>query len=543
MGIAVKDLLATEYFNDFRVIAGHNGVSREIQGITLLEAPDGLKWARGKEMILSSGYVISINSDIIQKSFEEGNIQGISALVIKEQRYIDKIPTEIIKLFDEHEIPLIIMPFFLPWMEVINQVNIIVMNRIMRRFTINNLDKHIMHNEPYKYQKIKRILKAVEDEVDFPAAVFDMTEDKKFFSSKSFNELSLKYGISDNDFWEADTLVSRSTLCDYIGMMRFRLYNNEAPDEPRISWIHVPIIVNNTLASHFVILESRDFIDNYDEYSIRIAFLMLQGLYEQLNFAQNAGSVGFENLIKLALDYDLEDKSKLIYQANAQGISLSAFRYCIRFLIKCKDGNVSSIRKSFYDVFPKCMISKNSKIAFISENEGFILVESKQNAQTDKEETYELIKQLSDRLKLYSNELESYFAVDRTPINITELGNSSNRCARVLKMGKILSNNENIWDYETFGPLCWLDIPNNELESLLSKYKKLLENEKNVLLLKTLKCYLENNMVFNATAEKMYVHINTIRKRLIQIDDIIDVNLNNPIERMKLSIILNYLGL
>ena len=40
-------------------------------------------------------------------------------------------------------------------------------------------------------------------------------------------------------------------------------------------------------------------------------------------------------------------------------------------------------------------------------------------------------------------------------------------------------------------------------------------------LLKTLKIYLENNMNYSVTAEKMYVHINTIRKRIDKVNDLV----------------------
>lgn len=46
----------------------------------------------------------------------------------------------------------------------------------------------------------------------------------------------------------------------------------------------------------------------------------------------------------------------------------------------------------------------------------------------------------------------------------------------------------------------------------------MMEEEKNIELLKTLKIYLENNMNYSVTAEKMYVHINTIRKRIDKVN-------------------------
>ena len=112
MGIAVKELLTLEYFKDYHVIAGKSGLHKEIQGTTLLEAPDALRWAKGKELVLSSGYVLAQEPDCLEEAFKSGSMQGTSAMMIKRGRYLDEIPQRLIDLFDQYEIPLISMPIF-----------------------------------------------------------------------------------------------------------------------------------------------------------------------------------------------------------------------------------------------------------------------------------------------------------------------------------------------------------------------------------------------------------------------------------------------
>ena len=50
MGITVRDLLSVEFFRDFKVIAGKNGLGREIQGVTVADAPDGYRWKTEKAL-------------------------------------------------------------------------------------------------------------------------------------------------------------------------------------------------------------------------------------------------------------------------------------------------------------------------------------------------------------------------------------------------------------------------------------------------------------------------------------------------------------
>ncbi len=54
-------------------------------------------------------------------------------------------------------------------------------------------------------------------------------------------------------------------------MARIRLINPGNLEGPRVSWIIIPIVMEDIVQAYFVVMESREFID-YDEFAIRIAF-------------------------------------------------------------------------------------------------------------------------------------------------------------------------------------------------------------------------------------------------------------------------------
>lgn len=85
-------------------------------------------------------------------------------------------------------------------------------------------------------------------------------------------------------------------------MKRYRLLKGEAANEPRISWVTIPIESAGITQAYFCVMESRKFLDFYDEYSMRIAYLMLQGIFDQQVVARDASNIGFENLIHLAME-------------------------------------------------------------------------------------------------------------------------------------------------------------------------------------------------------------------------------------------------
>ena len=50
-------------------------------------------------------------------------------------------------------------------------------------------------------------------------------------------------------------------------------------------------------------------------------------------------------------------------------------------------------------------------------------------------------------------------------------------------------------------------------------------------------------MNYSATAEKLYVHINTIRNRIDKVNQLLGIDWDSPLNRMKCEILLQYLKL
>ena len=67
MGLEISEMLRADYFKDFKVLAGHNGLNKQIQGIAILDAPDGYKWTKGRELVVSSGYIFKAHPNLFEE--------------------------------------------------------------------------------------------------------------------------------------------------------------------------------------------------------------------------------------------------------------------------------------------------------------------------------------------------------------------------------------------------------------------------------------------------------------------------------------------
>lgn len=540
MGITVRDLLSVEYFRDFKVIAGRNGLNREIQGVTVADAPDGYRWKSEKELCFSSGFVFSNNPDFINGIFQ-GESQ-LSALVIKRGRYLEEIPEYIIQLSNENEVPLITMPYGIPWMEAINQVYVAVINHAIQLFGVGAQSMpYRPQTVDFKEQKIQKILRAVENDMEFPALLYDLFENKSYYSSENFPEITGKYQLQESDYWEPSVPHSRHTLCDSILMTRYRLLRGEAQGQPRISWITIPIIVGGAPQAYFCVMESRRFLDFCDEYSMRVAYLALLSIYEQTVALRDSYNVGFEQLVHLALESSEEDSHRLHYQANQQGISMEEPYIYVLFQHDHKNFDVRTKRNAVMDLFLHCGMESKGRMAFLSRTEGIILLRTKGQIEIEKKQISSILAEFQSRMARKFEGMEWTFAVSFEPKRLSEIRMCVEKGRKTLKIGRIAFPDTKVLDYNELGILTWLDIPDEELKLLLEDFRVLMHAEKNRELLHTLKIYLENNMNYSLTAEKLFVNINTIRRRIEKVNELVDVDWNNYYTRTKIGLMLQFM--
>src|SRR4051794_14811325 len=111
MSVTVRALLEERYFTRYKVLAGHRGLDREIQAVALFDAPDGYMWYKGKELVLSSGYLFQENIELFQKVIIHINQLHCAAIGIKVDRYLKQIPQEFLDLCNQLNFPLISIPY------------------------------------------------------------------------------------------------------------------------------------------------------------------------------------------------------------------------------------------------------------------------------------------------------------------------------------------------------------------------------------------------------------------------------------------------
>lgn len=138
----VADLLKHRLFPDFEFLAGSSGLNREITAVSVIDSPDVDHWMRGGEFLIGSGYIFRDVPGEFIPFLERANKKGTAAIGIKLDRYIHQLPSNLVDVVDELDLPLFRIPLNYRWTDVIEIVqNYLSMEKQRAQVTsTDNLD-------------------------------------------------------------------------------------------------------------------------------------------------------------------------------------------------------------------------------------------------------------------------------------------------------------------------------------------------------------------------------------------------------------------
>lgn len=121
--ITVRELIAVGGFDENAILAGDAFLEKELLGVTSFDSPDGHRWLRQGEFVLTTGFPFLSQAETI----EAGLIQlinsladiGTPGLAIKLGRYIESLPFAVIEHAAQKQMPILSFPMEKAWSDVI----------------------------------------------------------------------------------------------------------------------------------------------------------------------------------------------------------------------------------------------------------------------------------------------------------------------------------------------------------------------------------------------------------------------------------------
>lgn len=540
MGLTLSEMLSKEYFRDFKVLAGRKGLGKQIQGIAVLDAPDGYQWTRGREFIISSGYVFAENPGLFDEFVSSPNFAIASGMGIKLGRFIQEVPPHIVERFEAMDMPLIAIPPSPSWMDIMYQLNSLVMNKNIRQFRIGHIAPRSFSNLSYQARKINKILSEMEKEMHFPAMLYDLASEKPYYSSPEF--LTLMDDLPIRELWQPERPVTVEVLCDSLKMVRYR-FHDQKYDKP-YSWICVPITVEDVTRAYFVVVEATGLIDYFDQFALRIGFLLLQAIYEQILVAQSIGDTGFEKFVCDIISGTLKNETALAKRAQEIGLDPEASYFALLMCPKEDNAHLLQYKDQFREIVNSSIANVSARMAMVDDHSCLFLLprDPAKNQAQNLEAIAESVQTYSKRIRSQMKEVEMVFALSDREEGLAQLRRSYERCLQAYKIGKLLFPDKDYLLYSDLGAFAWLQVQEDELDLIAKDLQALKNSPRCEEHLPILKAYLENKMNFSLTARQLFMHINTVRKKIEEINDLLCFDLEDPLNRLKLEILLLFIS-
>ena len=535
MAIYVKDLLMEEEMNGARLISGEEGLDNEIKGVTIIEAPDIVKWINGGEVLLTGLYAFrSCSMEDFKNYIDELVKKKISALILKRGKPVEGAEDKVeylIQFSRKHTIPILEVPFEISFRDVMSRLMERLFNEEVTRLkyfktTHDNFSALVLGSESIGVA-IDQILDVLAKLIRNPVAAFNRQLDCIGASEGAERSLEIQ---KDAQSYEPGIYSNYEYLRQQI--------------ENRQQYI-VKVKLNLRERLYLVITEEEDSFDVMDAIATESAIWALQfELVRQYSVTELEKK--FQNdIMHNILNGKIDSISELQKNTSLLGVPINGSFRVIVFGLKGEDRDKRDFKSKISDtnLLSDAIACQMINVKIYNDLDRIVVVKEVNKEQTQEEYRQE-IREIVDNVQAYvsrqDKELQVKAGVGKVVegvINLPDSFKEANEAFTFVDIAGEISEDGNsqvtlFSDLGIFKLLCQLDNPELLLEYVPEGLQKLYNYKKPQRddLLITLKTYLDRNLNLSKTAQDLFVHYKTASYRIEKIAKITGVDFDNANE-------------
>lgn len=535
MAIYVKDLLMEEEMNGARLISGEEGLDNEIKGVTIIEAPDIVKWINGGEVLLTGLYAFrSCSMEDFKNYIDELVKKKISALILKRGKPVEGAEDKVeylIQFSRKHTIPILEVPFEISFRDVMSRLMERLFNEEVTRLkyfktTHDNFSALVLGSESIGVA-IDQILDVMAKLIRNPVAAFNRQLDCIGASEGAERSLEIQ---KDAQSYEPGIYSNYEYLRQQI--------------DNRQQYI-VKVKLNLRERLYLVITEEEDSFDVMDAIATESAIWALQfELVRQYSVTELEKK--FQNdIMHNILNGKIDSISELQKNTSLLGVPINGSFRVIVFGLKGEDRDKRDFKSKISDtnLLSDAIACQIINVKIYNDLDRIVVVKEVNKEQTQEEYRQE-IREIVDKVQAYvsrqDKELQVKAGVGKVVegvINLPDSFKEANEAFTFVDIAGEISEDGNsqvtlFSDLGIFKLLCQLDNPELLLEYVPEGLQKLYNYKKPQRddLLITLKTYLDRNLNLSKTAQDLFVHYKTASYRIEKIAKITGVDFDNANE-------------
>lgn len=509
----VIDILKYPSLENATVLAGKEGLHRQITSVNVLEAPDVENWGREGMILLSSLFALQeFQLDQWLHFFRKLHQLKIAGLILKIDRLVKQVPKDLIDCSNQYKIPLI---------EISSEVK-------YESITLDILSPIINKNS----QLLKRYYYTHNKFTKLSLKLLSFQEILKEMSLILENDLTLQSDQGSTLYYTNEELITFSLqFTEQASKKHFSNYpfhrvNISYPSGTKGTALlyKIPFVKNTSYT--LIIHENKKKLTREEWIIIENAINLLQ--VELLkDYSKRQGEfLNYNNLVHDILHNKLSDNYSLSLALSKLKIDTFDYYRILQINLHCQGG--TSQMEDFPPIFKEIrsyISNLNIPVAFYEHTDRItFLLNTGEESDFDYEKFHQFL------LECLSKEPQIY--VKWTCSSQVKQDQISRGAEEAYNMHKLFNDREsNYLIYEELGVLkLFLEMKEQRdlLKYIPSKYISFYEKDPD--LFKTLLTFLNYEQNYTTTAEKLYLHPKSIKYRIDKIKSQLSFDFDNPEE-------------
>ncbi|MGM0603360.1 MAG: PucR family transcriptional regulator [Bacillota bacterium] len=520
-------------FSDLELIAGKNGLDRVIKAADVMDAPDVYEWLIGGEVVITTAYVMKDKPLEMTKLIKRLDKAGAAALCIKLKRFIFKMPQEAIDIANELQFPIIKMPYHYLFSEIINPLLSEVINDQAKRLSFSEKIHKSFTHLVISGVETQQIIDTIKSLINREVAFIDRYFEKTYLSS------------TDSEFTD--------------------IINNNNVEKILSKFNNLELSINNKIYGHLIYSEKNNIDGNnnfieYDEIVLGHAITVLKLDIQNKISNHQIESKYREQFVQDLIFNNIQSLEEIKTRADLYNWEFRSSSVVIIFDIDDFKQHYVELESDFEDDIEEIkrtifsLIERNMKDSFeqavyttFSDNMVFII----QNKTKLKKVLF--IKSIQSTVEKIRNIVKERSKFDLTigigkyKKNTMNICKSYDEARKAVDLSRMMKKNK-VMMYDNLGVYKLLDDLSTDL-SAKKFYNSYLEelinydDKNNTELVNTLEALSRNDWNMKEAAEEIYIHYNTMKYRVKRIEEIMDIDLQDPDEKFNLTFSLKLFNL
>ena len=540
MEITVRDVLEIGPLQEAKFLAGKNGITNVVKGITIIEAPDIVDWLSGGEILLTSLYNVQQEIESFREYIRKMTQKGVSALIVKTGRVVEKVPQEIITAGDEFGLPIIELSKEVKFVDVMYPIMAELFNKEVSKLQYYKQVQDRFTELVIAGEGLEGISRVLEELIGNPIVIYD----KKYNAMATTDQNVTTFG-------EVQDSTQRENL-----NAKFYYYRQGVvfPDlnNTKATQVVIPIQQLNHISAYLVVVEINKKLAEI-EYVILENAATVISLELVKRFAISEVERKFKNDL---LDFLISGNMLLetaLERASIIGWDLSG-SYCI-VLMEFSDINDYLTDKNHRSNFITQVGTTVASVIheytnyFMRIRSDSLYVLWPTHGKTEADVVAE-IKRASLKInEIFAKKYQKMHistGIGSVAASIMDVADSYREAQNAIDFGRIM--NESFISFSELGVmrmLCKFG-ENHDLREFVPKSINnilLYDKENNTTLLNTFEVFLKNNSNASKTAKDLFVHYKTVLYRLEKIKEISAIDFSNNKDRLEAELGLKIVSL